>query len=141
MSGRRVHRESTFRRTGEISGLNAAVEKLRAMGEDVLLAAKFELAEGVKLIVSDAKSRCPVKTGKLRESIKAVDLGNGEAYELSADARNANGIAYGQFVEFSPKINKPFLYPAIEKYYKYIKRNIDAAVEEAVRGRYGYRTA
>lgn len=140
MPGRHVHNESTFHR-GKIDGVEEAVQRLRAVGEDILFAAKLELAIGVDEIVSDAKSRCPVKTGKLRDSICAVDIADGAEYELSADAVNNKNIAYGQFVEFSPKINKPFLYPAIDKHWRIIKRNIKIAVQEAVRNKYGYRAA
>lgn len=138
--GRRRHNESNFHR-GKIDGVEEAVQKLRSLGEDILFAAELELAMGVDEIVADAKSRCPVKTGKLRDSIRAVDIADGAEYELSADATNANGIAYGQFVEFSPKINKPFLYPAIDKHWRIIKSNIKIAVQEAVRDKYGYSEA
>lgn len=141
MSSNRVHRESSFAR-GKISVKSEMVaEKLRALGEDILTAAKIELAIGADNIVQDAKSRVPVKTGKLRDSIKATELEDGIVYEFSANATNEKGIAYGQFVEFSPKINKPFLYPAIRANKKFIKRNIKIAVQEALRNKYGYRAA
>ncbi len=133
-TSKRRHTESTFQR-GYISGVDEAVKKLRAKGEEVLLAAKSALKDGVDLIVADAKSRCPVDTGKLKDSVKAVDLEQGAAYELSANATNAKKIAYGQFVEFSPKINKPFLYPAVDANINYVKNNIKQAVESAIAGR------
>lgn len=139
MAGRRRHNEKTFRR-GNISGVDEAVRRLEELGEDVLFAAELALAEGVDLIVQDAKRRVPVKTGKLRESITARDIKDGAAYELSADATNDKGIAYGQFVEFDPKINKPFLYPAIAANIRWIKKDIKAAIQEAVRY-HGYSTA
>lgn len=131
--GRRRHNERTFRRGGNLEGVNAAVERLRAKGEDVLLAAKSALRDGVDLIIADAKSRCPVRTGKLRDSIKAVDVASGAAYELTADAKNENGVAYGQFVEFSPKINKSFLYPAIDANIGAVKQDIRQAIQGALR--------
>lgn len=132
MGGRR-HNESTFRRGGNLEGVNAAVARLRAKGEDVLLAAKSALRDGVDLIIADAKSRCPVRTGKLRDSIKAVDVASGAAYEITADAKNENGVAYGQFVEFSPKINKSFLYPAIDANIGAVKQDIRQAIQGALR--------
>lgn len=132
-TSRRRHRESTFHRAGNLSGVNAAVERLRAQGEEVLFAAKSALKEGVDLIIADAKSRCPVRTGKLKNSIKAVDVANGAAYELAADAKNSSGVAYGQFVEFSPKINKPFFYPAIYANIGTLKENIKQAIQGALR--------
>ena len=138
MAGQRRHNESTFRR-GSIRGGAEAERRLQQLGEDVIFAAKLALAEGVDIIIADAKSRCPVKTGKLRDSINAVDVDNGMAYELTANATNDNGIAYGQFVEFSPKINKPFLYPAIEANRDKVKEKIRQAIAEAIR--YGNRAA
>lgn len=130
---RRRHNERTFHRGGSLEGVNAAVARLRAKGEDVLLAAKLALKDGVDLIIADAKSRCPVRTGKLRGSVKAEDVANGAAYELTADAKNENGVAYGQFVEFSPKINKPFLYPAIDANIGTVKQDIRQAIQGALR--------
>lgn len=93
-----------------------------------MTAAKIALKEGVDLIIADAKSRCPVKTGNLRDSIKAESLNDGAAYEISADAKN-DGVAYGQFVEFSPKINKPFLYPAVDANIDAVKNKVKQAIE------------
>lgn len=128
----RRNRRGNFQR-GNISGVDEAVRKLREKGEHVLAAAKSALKDGVDLIVSDAKSRCPVDTGKLRDSIKAVDVAQGAAYELSANAKNQKGISYGQFVEFSPKINRPFLYPAIDANIGYVRENIKQAIQDAIR--------
>lgn len=136
-SGRRRHRESAFHR-GEISGdligrsTAQTVAALREIGEHVINAAKSELANGVALIVEDAKSRCPVKTGKLRDSIEAVAERGGAVYELSANAHNRDGIAYGQFVEFSPKINQPFLYPAMDENAQFVLYRIKSAIKQAI---------
>lgn len=139
---RRIHNERTFRR-GNIAGAEKAEQRLAALGEDVLFAVKIALAEAVENIVFDAKRRCPVKTGKLRDSIKAVDLGNGNAYALGADAHNEKGIAYGQFLEFSPRISKPFIYPAIRANLRKLKRDLKFAMQDAIsqRGIYGNRAA
>ena len=139
MAQRRRHNDSTFRR-GKITNSDMVVERLMELGEDVVMAAKIALAEGVESIVFDAKTRVPVRTGKLRNSIKAMDKnGDGTVYTLTADATNKKGIAYGQFVEFDPRINRPFLYPAIEANIRRLKRNIRQAVKDSVkyRGHYG----
>lgn len=141
MSYKRVHKESEFARGKKLLKAEIAAKKLQMLGEDILAAAETELAIGADNIVQDAKRRCPVKTGKLRDSIKATELEGGIAYEFSANATNENGIAYGQFVEFSPKINQPFLYPAIRANVKFIRKNIKTAIQEALRNKYGHRTA
>ena len=132
------HRESEFSRGKKLEGAEEAANTLRTLGENVLAAAEIALAFGANDIVADAKSRCPVKTGKLRDSIKTDEVADGIAYDFSANAKNDKGIAYGQFVEFSPR-GKPFLYPAIQANVKSIKQNIKSAVQEAVKNINGYR--
>ena len=136
MGGRRIHRESSFNR-GAISGdyqysVSRTVEQLREMGERVVAAAKASLLEGAELVVADAKSRCPVKTGKLRDSIKAVSQMDGAVYEISASAKNSKKIAYGQFVEFDPRINRPFLYPAMDANRSIIANDVKDAIKQAI---------
>jgi hypothetical protein len=145
---RRRHTESTFMRGAVSSEVLRAVKELRAKGEHVLTAAKVALKKGVDIIVEDAKSRCPVKTGTLKESIKAIDLKSereksqfatedekeeGVAYALTADAKNDKKIAYAQFVEFDPRIAKPFLYPALDAHTDEVNDMVKAAVDDAVR--------
>lgn len=116
--------------------------ELRAMGEHVVTAAKVALKEGVDEVVADAKNRCPVKTGRLRDSIRAVSNKDGSAYYITANASkptkhldSADGrFYYGPVVEFSPKINKPFLYPAMDAHRQDIRDRIDAAISKATRG-------
>lgn len=140
MSSKRVHKENEFTRGKKLLKAEMAAERLRMLGEDILTAAEMELAIGADNIVQDAKRRCPVKTGKLRDSIKATELEGGIAYEFSANATNEKGIAYGQFVEFSPR-GTPFLYPAIRANVKFVRQNIKLAVQEALRSKYGHRAA
>ena len=133
MSGRRRHRERSYQRGyTSIMGTGQAVTKLREIGEHVVTEAKAALAEGAQLIVDEAKSRVPVKSGKLRDSIKAVSEQEGAAYVLSANAKNKNGIAYGQFVEWSPKINQPFLYPAMDAKRGEVYALVKDAIKEAI---------
>lgn len=102
------------------------------MGEHVEQAAKQALRAGAYKVVADAKSKVPVRTGNLKNSIKAVPNRDGSAYRISANAKK-NGVAYGQFVEFSPKINKPFLYPALNENRAQIRENIKTAAQNAIR--------
>ena len=117
-----------------------ALAELRAMGEHVVEAAKAALKEGVDEVVADAKSRCPVKTGRLRESIKAESNKDGSVYWLSANAyvdspKSSTGkFYYGAHVEFNPKINKPFMYPAMEQNRQQIYDKVSAAISKAAGG-------
>ena len=112
-------------------GLRETLRQLQEMGDHVVTAAKNALKQGADDVVADAKSLCPVKTGKLKNSIRAEPNREGTSYKIVADADN-NGFCYGVVVEFSPKINKPFLYPALEANYGRIMGNIRTAINQAV---------
>ena len=132
------YRDTGFAR-GRITGISTTktIAALREVGEHVLAAAKEELKKGAEIIVADAKSRCPVKTGRLKESIKAESNRDGSIYWITANASVAEPKSptgrfyYGAVVEFSPKINKPFLYPALDAHRQEIYDNIDAAISKA----------
>lgn len=124
-----------------------ALAELREMGEHVVTAAKKALKDGVDAIVADAKSRCPVRTGRLRDSIKAEPNRDGTVYQISANAsveiKNSailnnseytgdGRFYYGAHVEFDPKINRPFLYPAMDANRQQIYDNVSAAISRAV---------
>lgn len=127
---RRRTRDISFER-GSVRGIDDAVRRLRELGELVLTAAKQALKEGADMVVNDAKSRCPVRTGKLRDSIHAEGKEDGAAYEITADAKNQNNVAYGQFVEFSPN-GHPFLYPAFDAQRDAVKNHVKQAIDNAV---------
>ena len=70
-----------------------------------------------------------------RDSIHAVKEKGGKEYRIVADAQAQDGLYYGKIVEFSPKINKPFMYPAMDAKREIVKKKIVDAVREAVRKR------
>ena len=114
---------------------------LKELGTATESAAKAALAEGTEILVKEAKERCPVYDGDdprvvkgaLRDSIHAVKEKGGKEYRVVADAQAQDGLYYGKIVEFSPKINKPFMYPAMDAKRQEIQKKIVAAVREAIR--------
>ena len=124
-------------------GWQSSEEILRELGENATEAAKSALAEGAELVMKEAKERCPVYTGNdrrvvkgaLKESVHAVKLKGGAKYKIIADAVSHDGIFYGKLVEFSPAINQPFMYPALDAQRETVKKLIVEAVREAVRKR------
>ena len=124
-------------------GWQSAEDILKELGENATEAAKSALAEGVELVMKEAKERCPVYTGNdrrvvkgaLKESIHAVKQKGGTKYKIIADAVSHDGIFYGKLVEFSPAINQPFMYPALDAQRETVKKLIVEAVREAVRKR------
>lgn len=131
----RSYRARNFER-GRISGTAEAAQAIRELGENVLRAAQTALSDGVDKIVLDAKNRCPVSLspyvapGELRNSIKKERKQNGNAYAISANAQGKNGYFYGQIVEFSPRVNKPFLYPAMMAGFQQVRAAIRSAIKQ-----------
>lgn len=99
------------------------------LGESIIEKCKAALKDGADAVVEDAKSRVPVRTGKLQESIHAEPKNDGKEYRIVADAKNGK-VYYGKLVEFSPKINHPFLYPALHAHEGEIKDRISKAIKE-----------
>ena len=114
---------------------------LKELGEAAETAAIAALAEGAEMVMKEAKQRCPVYEGDdyrvvkgaLRDSIHAEKQKGGKEYRIVADAQAQDGLYYGKIVEFSPKINKPFLYPAMDAKREAVKKKIVDAVREAIR--------
>ena len=138
----------SFTRGGMTTG--AVEQHLRELGDHVLEAAKAALKEGAEMVVKDAKSRCPVyeghkkkngqiyhwagaKPGALRDSIQAEPNTKGTVYAISANAKSEDGYLYGQILEFSPGVNRPFLYPALDANRQAVADKIQDAIKNAVR--------
>lgn len=127
------NRSGDFSRGGEGHlSTSQTTRRLREMGTHVERAAKQALRTGAYKVVADAKSKVPVRTGNLRNSIKAEANRDGSVYRISANAKK-NGVAYGQFVEFDPKIKTPFLYPALKENRQQIRENMKEAARQALR--------
>lgn len=105
---------------------------LQDYGKQVAAAAKKALADEAEIIANDAKSRCPVKTGNLRDSIHTVPNKSGTRVSIVADATDKDGVPYGKVVEFSPKIKKPFVYPAIDEHKDELAGKVADAIKQAL---------
>lgn len=130
---------------GDVRGVAQAVKALEEIGVNVVKAAKAALKQGVNTITEDAKNRVPVynglpradvEAGALKASIKAVGKKEGSVYHIEANAKSStSGLPYGLFVEFSSKINKPFLYPALDAHQQAVRNSIIQAVQNATKRR------
>lgn len=121
---------------------NRFKEFARAFGTAVTEKAKQKLAEVAAEVVVDAKSRCPITVdgansnspGALRDSIVATPNRDGTWIRIMAGATNPKtGMPYGQYVEFDPRIKKPFMYPAMDAHAAELKEGIITAIQEAVK--------
>jgi len=112
-------------------------EVFKQLSESIIEKAKEALSKGTEKIVSDAKSRCPVRTGNLKDSIHAEKKKNGMSYKIVADAKSKTGKKeyYGKVVEFSPKINKPYIFPALEANREDVLDDISKAINDACKKR------
>ena len=105
---------------------------LQDYGKQVAAAAKKALADEAEIIANDAKSRCPVKTGNLKESIHTVPNKSGTRVSIVVDAVDKDGVPYGKVVEYSPKIQKPFVYPALDAHKDEIAGKVADAIKKAL---------
>lgn len=108
-------------------------------GKQVVEAIRRQMEEEAEAIVQDMKSRVPVRTGALKSSIRWQWNKKKTAIEIVADAANPkNQVKYGRYVEFSPKINKPFFYPAMDAhrngYHERLMEAMKEAIEKSVKG-------
>lgn len=119
MSSRQIGRQNDARRF---------LRELRSIGNHIATAAKDAIKRGAEAVATDAKALCPVRTGKLRDSIKAERQADGASYKVTS-------LWYGRIVELSPKINKPFLMPALEQNRDGIRADIREAIRQALQRR------
>jgi len=90
-----------------VVGLRDAIEAaLRAAGQ-VEFVSQNDMKEFADEVVTVAQEIVPVKTGRLRDSIKAKVAGTGRYIEA--------GALYAEFVEFgtSKMVARPYLAPAV----------------------------
>ena len=108
------------------------LENLREMGNHVADAAKRALRNGAYTVAADAKARAPVRTGRLRDSIKVTGNRDGTRYKVSADAAN-RGFKYGNVIEYGRDRERAFLHPALDANRQQIRENIKNAARDAIR--------
>ena len=106
---------------------------LHRYGDNAADAARKALKDNADMIAKLAKEKCPVKTGKLRDSIHVEVSNGGNKVAVVADAKDKNGVPYGRLVEFSPKINEPYIYPSLDETAEERKNHIIAEIKKALK--------
>lgn len=91
------------------------------------------LAKGADIVAEDAKSRIHSISGDLAASVRAIPRNKGTVIKIVADATDEKGVAYGQYVEFWPGREHPFMYPAMYANRSAVKEMVAEAIREAVR--------
>lgn len=106
-------------------------EILERYGENAKKAMQAAMEAEAEKIVQDMKSRVPVRSGRLRDSIHWKWNRDKTAITIVADAANGK-VKYARIVEFSPKINKPFFFPALDAHIEeYHRKLVEALRSEA----------
>jgi len=92
----------------ETKEVQALINKIEERGGEIAEYIADEVAYTALMIESDAKKRCPVRTGRLRASIKAFTS------KSPISAVVGTNVEYARVVEFGGKRRraKPYLYPA-----------------------------
>ena len=106
--------------------LNDLIKKLETVDDETREMVADEMAYTALQIESDAKKVCPVKTGRLRASIRAF---------ISRDPISAvigTPVEYAAIVEYGSKAlrrrAKPYLYPAYFKNIGKLKEKLKNAI-------------
>lgn len=103
---------------------------LRQYGERAAQAAREALLENGATVAEEAKSRVPVDTGRLRDSIHVEQKG-ADKVRIVADAKSEDGYHYGRLVEYGPH-GKPFMRPALAAKREELKQHTLDKIREAI---------
>lgn len=116
-------RANTARRQN-ISGI------LRQYGERAAQAAREALLENGETVAEEARRRCPVDTGNLRDSIHVERKGD-NVVRIVADAQSDDGYYYGRRIEYAPD-GQPFMRPALDAKRDEIKQHTLEKIRAAI---------
>ena len=94
--------------TIQINGIDKLQDAFAQASDDLVEQVQEAIAEASQQIVELAKDNCPVKTGRLRDSIAAEISDDGMSSTITAD------VPYAPYIEYGPHA-KPFLNPAFEE--------------------------
>ncbi|HTB05346.1 MAG TPA: HK97-gp10 family putative phage morphogenesis protein [Bacteroidia bacterium] len=94
--------------TIQINGIDKLQDTFAQASDDLVEQVQEAIADTSQQLVELAKENCPVKTGKLRDSIAAEISDDGMSATITAD------VSYAPYVEYGPHA-KPFLNPAFEE--------------------------
>jgi phage gpG-like protein len=120
-----------LRLSARVEGGDLVKRRLREAGARGHRAVAREVRRSALIVQGGAKQRCPVDTGRLRNSI---------AVEADADGL---GAAVGTNVDYAPHVHfgtrfvpeRPFLFNALEEHRQDFVRNLNRALDDAMEGR------
>lgn len=130
--------------TIKVEGLDQFNLLLNVLGPEIKASLQPKLREIVEDIKEDAKNRCPVDTGALRQSIRlqtrAKTAGNIHSIGVSAggyitNPKTGKKVNYAGHVEYgtSRQIPQPFLRPAYINNQQKLRLLVKSAVIDSIR--------
>ena len=113
-------------------GAAAAVEQLDAIADAITGSMAAAMAQEAGMLAEEAKRRCPVETGMLRDSIHTHEQVQGAraAFAVGSDLPYAAGVELGT-LGHSPQ---PYLAPALRAREAGLTGHMERIVHDAVRG-------
>lgn len=118
----------------QVKGLKELKKNLEKVGRNVDDVLDEAIMAGAKVIEQAAKSKAPVKTGRLRRSI-TVEIKDKEDNFITVRVGPGKEGFYGRFVELGTKkmAAKPFLRPAFDENVQEARKEIRRVLKEAVK--------
>jgi len=110
----------------KVQNIDKVIKNMDKYNDEIQDKIKQVLADGGMKIQTEAQSRAPVKTGRLRNSIETRTSGNMQVEVVAT-------VEYAAFVEFGTRNQEaqPFLTPAFELVAPRIERDIQEALKDA----------
>jgi len=119
--------------SASVEGAEEVIQMLKDMGKAAEEVLEQAADAGGRLALLEAKRRCPVRTGRLKESLH---LQNGKKTEIKADVKIQPGKKeyYGTFVELGTKRMpaRPFMRPAVDENKERISEAVTKEVSRAL---------
>jgi HK97 gp10 family phage protein len=117
----------------EVEGAEEVVKLLEEMGQKAGEVLAKAAEAGGRVALSEARRRCPVKTGRLRASLT---LTQGRKTPARANVRIEHGKKeyYGKFVELGTRKQpaRPFMRPAVDENKQQISEVVTEEIGRAV---------
>jgi len=120
----------------KVEGLREYRRALRSVEGELKKAQKKKVKEAAEIVASEARARAPVKTGRLKGSIKAYGYLASAKVRVNAKKRSkkySKGYPYGRVIEFARHKRDAFLYPALEAKREAVYNKLQEILEEAVK--------
>lgn len=115
----------------EIEGLNKLARELRALGDDAPKVLKEANRDAAKLVASEAAELAPVRSGRLRRSIRATGAQRGAAVRAGGARVPYAGIVHFGFPRRGIPA-RPFLYEAAERRRPDVIRAVSVAINRLI---------